>query len=181
MRWLTIARATTTPLRLYASIHSLSATPILAASAGLIQMPGPPRDSESMKRLSWYSEWIDHLLCGVRYRTVIPSSPVLPISGSIKARGGIYEVLTLAERLALAAGWAGGDPRRGDHREFGGAELRDLLSRHTVAVGSTGNLGLSIGLMARALGFSTIKVVDPDVAIAELSALVGFPLDGAEA
>ena len=34
---------------------------------------------------------------------------------------------------------------------------------------------------ARALGFSTIKVVDPDAAIAELSALVGFPLDGAEA
>jgi putative hydrolase of the HAD superfamily len=32
---------------------------------------------------------------------------------------------------------------------------------------------------ARALGFSTIKVVDPDVAIAELSALVGFPLDDA--
>ncbi len=30
---------------------------------------------------------------------------------------------------------------------------------------------------ARALGFSTIKVVDPDVAIAELSELVGFPLD----
>ena len=32
---------------------------------------------------------------------------------------------------------------------------------------------------ARALGFSTIKVVDPAVAIAELSALVGFPLDDA--
>ncbi|SDF63362.1 putative hydrolase of the HAD superfamily [Blastococcus aurantiacus] len=31
---------------------------------------------------------------------------------------------------------------------------------------------------ARALGFSTIKVVDPDVAIAELSGLVGFPLVG---
>jgi putative hydrolase of the HAD superfamily len=30
---------------------------------------------------------------------------------------------------------------------------------------------------ARALGFSTIKVVDPVVAIADLSALVGFPLD----
>jgi putative hydrolase of the HAD superfamily len=31
---------------------------------------------------------------------------------------------------------------------------------------------------ARALGFSTIKVVDPAAALAELSALVGFRLDG---
>ena len=33
---------------------------------------------------------------------------------------------------------------------------------------------------ARALGFSTIKVVDPALALAELSELVGFPLDGPE-
>ena len=32
---------------------------------------------------------------------------------------------------------------------------------------------------ARALGFATIKVVDPPAALAELSALVGFQLDGA--
>jgi putative hydrolase of the HAD superfamily len=31
---------------------------------------------------------------------------------------------------------------------------------------------------ARALGFHTIKVVDPALALAELSELVGFPLDG---
>ncbi|TFV71860.1 HAD family hydrolase [Blastococcus sp. CT_GayMR20] len=31
---------------------------------------------------------------------------------------------------------------------------------------------------ARALGFSTVKVVDPAAALAELSELVGFPLDG---
>jgi putative hydrolase of the HAD superfamily len=31
---------------------------------------------------------------------------------------------------------------------------------------------------ARALGFSTIKVVEPGPALAELSAMVGFPLDG---
>ncbi|MCZ2858405.1 HAD family hydrolase [Blastococcus sp. VKM Ac-2987] len=31
---------------------------------------------------------------------------------------------------------------------------------------------------ARALGFSTIKVVEPGAALAELSELVGFPLDG---
>ena len=33
--------------------------------------------------------------------------------------------------------------------------------------------------MARALGFHTIKVVDPAAALAELSELVGFRLDGA--
>jgi putative hydrolase of the HAD superfamily len=33
---------------------------------------------------------------------------------------------------------------------------------------------------ARELGFSTIKVVDPADALAELAELVGFPLDGAE-
>ena len=61
-----MARATTTPLRLTASTQSLSAMPTLAASSLLIQIVWPPRDSESMNRLSWYSEWIDHLLCGVR-------------------------------------------------------------------------------------------------------------------
>jgi len=66
IRWDTIARATTTPLRLTASIQSLSCTPTLAASLSDIQIVCPPRESDSMNRLSWYSEWIDHLLCGVR-------------------------------------------------------------------------------------------------------------------
>ena len=54
------------PLRLCASIQSLSLTPIFSASSWLIQMSGPPRESASMNRLSWYSEWIDHFECGVR-------------------------------------------------------------------------------------------------------------------
>ena len=66
IRWLTTARQATTPLRLKASIQSLSPTPIFAASSGLIQITGPPRNSRSMCRLSWYSEWIDHFECGVR-------------------------------------------------------------------------------------------------------------------
>ena len=55
-----------TPLRFWASTQSLSRTPIASASAGLIHTTGPPRESESMSRLSWYSEWIDHFECGVR-------------------------------------------------------------------------------------------------------------------
>ena len=43
-----------------------SLMPTFAASRSLIQTDWPPRESDSMNRLSWYSEWIDHLLCGVK-------------------------------------------------------------------------------------------------------------------
>ncbi|WP_052466410.1 D-serine ammonia-lyase [Mobilicoccus massiliensis] len=99
---------------------------------------------------------------GLRGSLWLKRDDELPISGSIKARGGIYEVLTVAERLALDAGWAGGDPSAGDHRDFAGPDLREHLSRYTIAVGSTGNLGLSIGIMARALGFRAVIHMSAD-------------------
>ncbi|KUG59495.1 hypothetical protein AVL61_16415 [Kocuria rosea subsp. polaris] len=68
------------------STQSLSATSMSAASWGLIHTVVPPRARESMNRLSWYSEWIDHLLCGVRYRTAIDSSPRCPSLGSPNRR-----------------------------------------------------------------------------------------------
>jgi D-serine dehydratase len=75
----------------------------------------------------------------------------LPVTGCIKARGGVYEVLTYAETLAEAAGLL----RPGlSYAAFASAAFRDLFARHTVAVGSTGNLGFSVGVMARALGFA---------------------------
>ena len=52
MRWETTARADTVPLRFFASIHSLSRTPIFSASAGLIHTVWPPRPSVSMYGLS---------------------------------------------------------------------------------------------------------------------------------
>ena len=62
----TTARATKTPFAFVSSIQSLSATPIDFASATLNHACGPPRPRDNMNRLSWYSEWIDHLLCTVR-------------------------------------------------------------------------------------------------------------------
>jgi D-serine dehydratase len=72
------------------------------------------------------------------------------VAGSIKARGGIYEVLMHAESLALREGLM---MPADDRRLIASAEARGLFARREVAVGSTGNLGLSIGIMAAALGF----------------------------
>ena len=74
----------------------------------------------------------------------------LPIAGSIKARGGIYEVLSHAEKLALEAGLITEDD---NYEKFYSEEFRQFFSRYKVAVGSTGNLGLSIGIISAELGF----------------------------
>ena len=73
---------------------------------------------------------------------------ILPVSGSIKARGGVHEVLEYAESLANEAGLLPST----DYRAFSSEPFRELIAQHRVVVGSTGNLGLSIGITAAALG-----------------------------
>lgn len=75
----------------------------------------------------------------------------LPIAGSIKARGGIYEVLKLAETLLLDHDMI---QLTDDYSLLADRSFKEFFSQYSIAVGSTGNLALSIGTIGAALGFN---------------------------
>lgn len=84
---------------------------------------------------------------------------LLPIAGSVKARGGIFEILKYAETLAANANLI--DVEK-DYSQFDSDVFRKFLSEYKIQVGSTGNLGISIGLISAKLGFNAIVHMSKD-------------------
>ena len=83
----------------------------------------------------------------------------LAIAGSVKARGGIYEVLKHTEELAFEAGiLCAAD----DYSVLADEKNREFFRGYTIQVGSTGNLGMSIGIMSAAIGYEVIEHMSAD-------------------
>lgn len=117
--------------------------PETAEAGGMIE--SPLKEIPKMKEVLEAQEQAE-----IPGRLFIKLDSHLPVSGSIKARGGIYEILKMAEDIAIKHGLL----HEGDnYLVFDSQEFKEVFSNYSVGVGSTGNLGLSIGIMGARLGF----------------------------
>ncbi len=127
--------------------------PLLAVTFNELGPSGGIIESDLVPAPEMQSMMADFFHVPLKGRLLVKTDHALPVAGSVKARGGMYEVLCFAERIALRHGLIGpGEP----YTVLLGSRAREIFSRYTISVGSTGNLGLSIGITGSALGFSAV-------------------------
>ena len=119
---------------------------------GLIESP--------LREIAQMRAWL-HKPCPeqMKGRLLLKMDSHLAAAGSVKARGGIYEILHHAETLALEHGML----KDGDsYARFADPDFRDFFGKFSLHVGSTGNLGLSVGVIGAAFGFKTCVHMSAD-------------------
>lgn len=97
--------------------------------------------------------------CKIPGQLFLKQDNLLAVAGSVKARGGIYEVLKHTEDLALAAGLITSED---NYEILASDKCRKFFGQYTIQVGSTGNLGLSIGIASAAIGYKVIVHMSAD-------------------
>ncbi|MCJ7690920.1 MAG: D-serine ammonia-lyase [Clostridiaceae bacterium] len=119
---------------------------------GIIESP--------IKRIPNMHEAISKMFAeGIPGDLILKMDNNLAIAGSIKARGGIYEVLKHTEDLALENNLI---TLEDDYSKLAKDEYRKIFNKYTIQVGSTGNLGLSIGIMGAKIGYKVVVHMSSD-------------------
>lgn len=113
-------------------------------SKGIIESP-----LSSVPSMKEYLETVYH--SSIPGTFLLKRDDLLPIAGTIKARGAIYEVLKHAETLALEHGLL--ESYEDDYALFASEAFKSFFSNYKIAVGTTGNLGISVGTVGAMLGF----------------------------
>lgn len=132
--------------------YLVKAFPVTEAQKGLIESP-----LISIHQMQQFlEEWFKVKISG---QLLLKEDNLLPIAGSIKARGGIYEVLKHSEELALKNQRITMDE---DYSVLDSTEFREFFAQYSIAVGSTGNLGLSIGMISSKLGYQVTVHMSAD-------------------
>lgn len=128
------------------------AFPETAASAGIIESP-------LIKMTQMQPAWEQLNQTTLPGQLYLKADSQLPISGSIKSRGGIYEVLKFAEKVAMTHTNL---TYMDDYSVLATPAYRKIFANYGVIVASTGNLALSVGIAAATFGFKTTVFMSHD-------------------
>lgn len=145
----------------------MKAFPETEASGGIIE--SPLVEIHNMKNVI-NREYNSNL----KGRLLLKKDSHLAVAGAVKARGGIYEVLKHTETLALQNDIL---KENESYEKLADDSSKAFFQNYTIQVGSTGNLGLSIGIISAVIGYHVVVHMSADAKQWKKDLLRGYGVD----